>query len=154
MSVLKHIKSRNANYSKVIDYLLFQHDESTGKMIKDNFGRGLLRDEFYMDEINCDPMSFDKEYERTNFLFHKNQSTRTLQLFASGSRKENYRTRMMHTQDRYHSGQVILFSRYMNRFSQPSSYNKKNRACFTNSFIIFLVATYRPPFCLSASGNP
>lgn len=73
MAVLKHIKSRNANYSKVIDYLLFQHDRSTGKMIKDDFGCGLLREEFYMDGINCDPMSFDKECKRTNFLFHKNQ---------------------------------------------------------------------------------
>ena len=31
MAVLKHIKSRNANYSDAIDYLLFQHDENTGK---------------------------------------------------------------------------------------------------------------------------
>ena len=31
MAILKHIKSRNANYSDAIDYLLFQHDESTGK---------------------------------------------------------------------------------------------------------------------------
>ena len=35
MAILKHIKSRNANYSDAIDYLLFQHDESTGKKIKD-----------------------------------------------------------------------------------------------------------------------
>ncbi len=34
MAILKHIKSRNANYSNAIDYLLFQHDESTGKKIK------------------------------------------------------------------------------------------------------------------------
>jgi len=31
MAVLKHIKSRNADYSAAIDYLLFQHDEKTGK---------------------------------------------------------------------------------------------------------------------------
>lgn len=45
MAILKHIKSRNANYSDAIDYLLFQHDESTGKKIKDEMGRSLLRDE-------------------------------------------------------------------------------------------------------------
>ena len=42
MAILKHIKSRNANYSDAIDYLLFQHDESTGKKIKDEMGRSLL----------------------------------------------------------------------------------------------------------------
>ena len=37
MAILKHIKSRNANYSDALDYLIFQHDESTGKMILDEF---------------------------------------------------------------------------------------------------------------------
>ena len=72
MAILKHIKSRNANYSNAIDYLLFQHNESTGKKIKDEMGRSLLRDEFYMDGLNCDPMSFDKECKLTNTKFHKN----------------------------------------------------------------------------------
>lgn len=74
MAVLKHIKSRNANYSKAIDYLLFQHDEKTGKKITDDFGRNILRTEFYMDGINCEPMSFDKECEITNSKFHKNHT--------------------------------------------------------------------------------
>ena len=75
MAILKHIKSRNANYSDAIDYLLFQHDESTGKKIKDEMGRSLLRDEFYMDGLNCDPMSFDKECSLTNTKFHKNKKS-------------------------------------------------------------------------------
>ena len=37
MAIVKHIKSRNANYSDALDYLIFQHDESTGKMILDEF---------------------------------------------------------------------------------------------------------------------
>lgn len=61
MAVLKHIKSRNADYSAAIDYLLFQHDEKTGKKILDEFDRSILREEFYMDGLNCDPLSFDKE---------------------------------------------------------------------------------------------
>ena len=68
-------QSRNANYSNAIDYLLFQHDESTGKKIKDEMGRSLLRDEFYMDGLNCDPMSFDKECSLTNAKFHKNKKS-------------------------------------------------------------------------------
>lgn len=54
MAVLKHIKSRNADYSAAIDYLLFQHDE------------------------NCDPMSFDKECQITNSRFHKNQNQKNM----------------------------------------------------------------------------
>ena len=73
MAIVKHIKSRNANYSAAINYLLFEHDEKTGKKIVDGSGRSILRKEFYMDGLNCDPMSFDKECELTNARFHKNK---------------------------------------------------------------------------------
>ena len=73
MAIVKHIKSRNANYSAAINYLLFEHDEKTGKKIVDESGRSILRKEFYMDGLNCDPMSFDKECELTNTHFHKNK---------------------------------------------------------------------------------
>ena len=73
MAIVKHIKSRNANYSAAINYLLFEHDEKTGKKIVDESGRNILRKEFYMDGLNCDPMSFDKECELTNTHFHKNK---------------------------------------------------------------------------------
>ena len=73
MAIIKHIKSRNANYSDALEYLLFQHNEKTGKPVLDDSGRKVLREEFYMDGLNCDPMSFDKECERTNQFFHKNQ---------------------------------------------------------------------------------
>lgn len=33
-----------------------------------------LRDEFYMDGLNCDPMSFDKECKLTNAKYHKTQN--------------------------------------------------------------------------------
>ena len=66
MAIVKHIKSRNANYSAAINYLLFEHDEKTGKKILDESGRSILRKEFYMDGLNCDPMSFDKKCELTN----------------------------------------------------------------------------------------
>ena len=85
MAILKHIKSRNANYSDAIDYLLFQHNESTGKKIKDEMGRSLLRDEFYMDGLNCDPMSFDKECKLTNTKFHKTQNHRKSKVITISS---------------------------------------------------------------------
>ena len=49
MAILKHIKSRNANYSDALNYLLYQHDEETGKPILDEYGNKLLREKFYMD---------------------------------------------------------------------------------------------------------
>ena len=52
MAIVKHIKSRNANYSSAINYLLFEHDEKTGKKIVDESGRSILRKEFYMDGLN------------------------------------------------------------------------------------------------------
>ena len=73
MAIVKHIKSRNANYSAAINYLLFEDDEKTGKKIVDESGRSILRKEFYMDGLSCDPMSFDKECELTNAHFHKNK---------------------------------------------------------------------------------
>ena len=66
MAVLKHIKSKNANYSDAIDYLLFQHDENNGKKILDDSGRPILREEYYIDGLLCTPESFDKECEITN----------------------------------------------------------------------------------------
>lgn len=73
MAVLKHIASKNADYGEAIKYLLFQHNEEAGKPILDDQGRMMLREEYYMDGINCDPMEFDHQCEKTNAQFHKNQ---------------------------------------------------------------------------------
>lgn len=78
MAVLKHIKSRNANYSDALEYLLFQHDEKGGKVLYDDLGRKLLREEYYMDGLNCEPMAFDVECKRTNAIFHKNQNQKDI----------------------------------------------------------------------------
>ena len=43
MAILKHVKSKNANYSSVLDYLLYQHDEKNSKPILDEYGHKLLR---------------------------------------------------------------------------------------------------------------
>ena len=78
MAVLKHIKSRNANYSDVLEYLLFQHDEKSGKVLYDDLCRKLLREEYYIDGLNCEPMAFDVECKRTNAIFHKNQNQKDI----------------------------------------------------------------------------
>lgn len=73
MAVLKHIASKNADYSQIIDYMLFQHDEFTMKPVIDENGRMILREEYYIGGINCEPMLFDKECEKLNAQYHKNQ---------------------------------------------------------------------------------
>lgn len=72
MAILKHIKSKNANYTSALDYLLYQHDEKNSKPILDEYGHKLLKEEFYMDGLNCSPLSFDKECRRTNAKLHGN----------------------------------------------------------------------------------
>ena len=78
MAVLKHIKSRNANYSDALEYLLFQHNENGGKVLYDDLGRKLVREEYYIDGLNCEPMAFDVECKRTNAKFHKNQNQKDI----------------------------------------------------------------------------
>ena len=41
--------------------------------IVDESRRSILRKEFYMDGLNCDPVSFDKECELTIAHFYKNE---------------------------------------------------------------------------------
>lgn len=73
MAVLKHLSSKNADYGKALEYLIFQHDEHTQKPILDANGNQILREEYYLDGINCHPFSFDKECQQLNAYYHKNQ---------------------------------------------------------------------------------
>ncbi|MBP3470574.1 MAG: relaxase/mobilization nuclease domain-containing protein [Lachnospiraceae bacterium] len=73
MAIIKHIKSHNANYSDALEYLMYQHDEKSNKAIVDEYGRKLLREEFYMDGLNCNPDTFDIECMETNAHFKKNR---------------------------------------------------------------------------------
>ena len=74
MAILKHLSSKSSDYSAVLDYLMFQHDEITGKELLDENGRRLLRTEFYLDGINCEALTFDLECKQLNDQFHKNQN--------------------------------------------------------------------------------
>lgn len=73
MAIIKHIKSKNINYSSALEYLMFQHDEITNKPILDDFGRMLFRDEYYIDGLNCAAETFDVECKTTNEFFKKNR---------------------------------------------------------------------------------
>ena len=74
MAILKHIASKNANYGSAIDYLKYQHDEFHLVPVLDESGNMLLREEFYLDGLNCHPETFDLECELLNQQHHKNNT--------------------------------------------------------------------------------
>ena len=73
MAVIKHIASKNADYGESERYLIFQHDEYTQKPIPDDKGHMILRDEYYLDGLNCDPFTFASECQELNSFYHKNK---------------------------------------------------------------------------------
>ena len=73
MAILKHIASKNADYGKSLEYLMFQHDELTQKPVLDDAGNMILREEYYLDGINCHPSTFEAECEELNDKWKKNR---------------------------------------------------------------------------------
>ena len=72
MAVLKHNALKNKVYRDALNYVLYKHNEETGKQFLDQNGNPVLRDEYYLDGISCDPYSFAMECEETNRLYGKN----------------------------------------------------------------------------------
>lgn len=73
IAILKHIASKNSDYRAVFNYLVYQHDEYTQKPILDENGNQVLRNEYYLDGILCDPLEFARVCQKTNERFRKNQ---------------------------------------------------------------------------------
>ena len=74
MAVIKHIASKNADYGESERYLIFQHNEYTQKPILDDEGHMILRDEYYLDGLNCDSFTFASECQELNSYYHKNKN--------------------------------------------------------------------------------
>lgn len=74
MAVIKHIASKNADYGESERYLIFQHNEYSQKPILDDEGHMILRDEYYLDGLNCDPFTFASECQELNSYYHKNKN--------------------------------------------------------------------------------
>ena len=55
MAVLKHLASKSSNYGAVLAYLLYDHDEKNGKVLRDANGNRILRRKYWINGINCDP---------------------------------------------------------------------------------------------------
>lgn len=78
MAILKHIASKNRHYDKALEYLMFRHNEYTQKPLRDERGNLMLRDEYYLEGLNCDPFSFSAECDQVNREFCKNYSDREI----------------------------------------------------------------------------
>jgi len=74
MAILKHIAVKNADYGEGQRYLIFKHDEKTGKPILDENGNMQFRDNYFLDGINCDAFTFDTECMELNARYGKNQN--------------------------------------------------------------------------------
>lgn len=73
MAILKHIAVKNADYGEAQRYSIFKYDEKTGKPILDENGDMQLRDNYFLDGINCDAFTFDTECMELNARYGKNQ---------------------------------------------------------------------------------
>ena len=58
MATLKHISSKNSDYTAIEAYLVYQHDAFTGKQLLDEQGKPKLRDSYLLDTLECGDFSF------------------------------------------------------------------------------------------------
>ncbi|MDO5138221.1 MAG: relaxase/mobilization nuclease domain-containing protein [Oscillospiraceae bacterium] len=72
MATLKHIASKNSDYDRSIEYLVFEHSEN-GKPVHDANGSRVMRDRFILEGINCNPFAYDGECRMLNRQYHKNR---------------------------------------------------------------------------------
>lgn len=72
MAILKHIAGKNSNYNASYEYLVFDHDEKSGKQLFDEQGFPIVRDKYLIEGIHCLPETFAMECRRTNQKYHKN----------------------------------------------------------------------------------
>ena len=72
MATLKHIASKNSDYSAAEAYLIYQHDEFTGKQLLDEQGRPMLRESYILDTLECGDFSFAMACLLANRKYGKN----------------------------------------------------------------------------------
>ncbi len=72
MATLKHIASKNSDYTAIEAYLVYQHDEFSGKVILDKQGRPMLRESYLLDTLECGDFSFATACLLANRKYSKN----------------------------------------------------------------------------------
>ena len=72
MATLKHIASKNSDYSAIEAYLIYQHDAFTGKQLLNEQGKPKLRDSYLLDTLECGDFSFAMACLLANRKYGKN----------------------------------------------------------------------------------
>ena len=72
MATLKHIASKNSDYTAIEAYLVYQHDAFTGKQLLDEQGKPKLRDSYLLDTLECGEASFATACLLANRKYNKN----------------------------------------------------------------------------------
>ena len=72
MATLKHIASKNSDYTAIEAYLVYQHDAFTGKQLLDEQGRPKLRESYILDTLECGDFSFATACLLVNRKYGKN----------------------------------------------------------------------------------
>ena len=72
MATLKHIASKNSDYTAIEAYLVYQHDAFTGKQLLDEHGKPKLRDSYLLDTLECGDFSFATACLLANRKYGKN----------------------------------------------------------------------------------
>ena len=72
MATLKHISSKNSDYSAIESYLVYQHDAFTGKQLLDEHGKPKLRESYLLDTLECGDFSFATACLLANRKYGKN----------------------------------------------------------------------------------
>ena len=72
MATLKHIASKNSDYTAIEAYLVYQHDEFSGKVILDEQGKPKLRESYLLDTLECGDFSFATACLLANRKYGKN----------------------------------------------------------------------------------
>ena len=72
MATLKHISSKNSDYTAIEAYLIYQHDAFTGKQLLDEQGKPKLRDLYLLDTLECGDFSFATACLLANRKYGKN----------------------------------------------------------------------------------
>ena len=72
MATLKHITSKNSDYTAIEAYLIYQHDTFTGKQLLDDHGRPMLRESYILDTLECGDFSFATACLLANRKYGKN----------------------------------------------------------------------------------
>ena len=72
MATLKHIASKNSDYTAIEAYLVYQHDAFTGKQLLDEQCKPKLRDSYLLDTLECGDFSFATACLLENRKYGKN----------------------------------------------------------------------------------